>query len=79
MALLRDQNQERLQRSIELLTQVADDLQAQLDQQLRQPISPNKAGGFLKLGLHIESINSMAGALHEIREHRHLMERRPHV
>jgi hypothetical protein len=70
--LQRDANQERLQRACDLITQVADDLDMQLQQQLRQSIAPTRAGGFLKLGLHVESLNSMAAAIHEIRETRHL-------
>ena len=72
MGLQRDPNQERLQRACDLITQVADDLDMQLQQQLRQSIAPARAGGFLKLGLHVESLNSMAAAIHEIRETRHL-------
>ena len=72
MELQRDPNQERLQRACDLITQVADDLDVQLQQQLRQSIAPARAGGVLKLGLRVESLNSMAAAIHEIRETRHL-------
>ena len=73
MELQRDPNHERLQRACDLITQVADDLDLQLQRQLTQQISPTKAGAFLKLGLHVESLNSMAAAIHEIRETRHLL------
>ena len=73
MALERDPNQERLQRACDLLTQVADDLGAQLQQQSTQSIASAKAGAFLKLGLHVESLNSMCAAITEIRENRHAL------
>ena len=72
MELQRDTNQERLQRACDLLTQVADDLDLSLQRQLQHSIPPTKAGRFLQLGLHVESLNSMAAAIHEIRETRHL-------
>ena len=72
MELLRDANQERLQRACDLITQVADDLDIELQRQLLQQIAPTRAGAFLKLGLHVESLNSMAAAINEIRETRHL-------
>ena len=73
MELQRDQNQERLQRACDLITQVADDLGVELQRQLQQQIAPTKAGAFLKLGLHVESLNSMAAAIDEIRGTRHLL------
>lgn len=76
MELQRDANQERLQRACDLLTQVADDLDVSLQRQLQHSIPPTKAGSFLQLGLHVESLNSMAAAIHEIREARHLRSKR---
>jgi len=74
--LQRDANQERLQRACDLITQVADDLDVSLQRQLQHSIPPTKAGAFLQLGLHVESLNSMAAAIHEIRETRHLRSKR---
>jgi len=65
-----ERNSERLQRACDLLTQVADDLQAELQLALRADIPATRAGAVIRLACQIESLNQLAAQTWEIRSAR---------
>jgi hypothetical protein len=65
-----ERNSERLQRACDLLTQVADDLQAELQLALRSDIPAARAGAVIRLACQIESLNQLAAQTWEIRSAR---------
>jgi len=65
-----DRNDERLQRACDLLTQVADSLQGDLSQLLLQDIPQARAGGAIRLAVHVERLNQLAAQTWEIRQDR---------
>jgi len=65
-----DCNDERLRRACELLTQVADDLQADLQMALRNDIPVAKAGAVIRLACQTEELNQLAAQVWEIRDAR---------
>ena len=65
-----DRNLERLQRVCDLLTQVADDLQGELQLTLCDGIPAARAGAVIRLACQIESLNQLAAQTWEIRSAR---------
>lgn len=65
-----DHNDQLLTRACELLTQVADTLQADLGQQLQQDIPQARAGGAIRLAVQVEQLNQLAAQAWEIRQNR---------
>lgn len=65
-----DRNLERLQRACDLLTQVADDLQGELQLALCNDIPTARAGAVIRLACQIESLNQLAAQTWEIRSAR---------
>jgi hypothetical protein len=65
-----DQNDQRLTRACELLTQVADDLQGDLTAHLRDDIPVARAGAVVRLACQIEQLNQLASQAWEIRQAR---------
>lgn len=65
-----DRNLERLQRACDLLTQVADDLQGELQLTLCNDIPTARAGAVIRLACQIESLNQLAAQTWEIRSAR---------
>jgi hypothetical protein len=63
-----DRNDERLRRACELLTQVADDLQADLQVALRNDIPVARAGAVIRLACQIEELNQLAAQAWAIRD-----------
>jgi hypothetical protein len=59
-----------LQRACDLLTQVADDLQTELQLALRSDIPAARAGAVIRLACQIESLNQLAAQTWEIRSAR---------
>lgn len=68
--MVSERNSERLQRACDLLTQVADDLQAELQLALRDDIPASRAGAVIRLACQIESLNQLAAQTWEIRSAR---------
>ena len=68
--MVSERNSERLQRACDLLTQVADDLQAELQLALRSDIPAARAGAVIRLACQIESLNQLAAQTWEIRSAR---------
>lgn len=70
MELHPDRNDERLQRACDLLTQVADSLQGDLSQLLLQDIPQARAGGAIRLAVHVERLNQLAAQVWDLRQTR---------
>ena len=70
MKSLADRNLERLQRACDLLTQVADDLQGELQLALQDDIPATRAGAVIRLACEIESLNQLVAQTWEIRSAR---------
>ena len=65
-----DRNDERLRRACELLTQVADDLQAELQSALQSDIPVARAGRVIRLACQTEELNQLAAQVWAIRDAR---------
>ena len=63
-------NAERLQRACELLTQVADDLQAELQSALQSDIPVARAGWVIRLACQTEAIEQLVAQVWAIRDAR---------
>lgn len=70
MELLPDRNLERLQRACDLLTQVADDLQGDLQLALQDDIPATRAGAVIRLAVQVETLNQLSAQTWEIRSAR---------
>ena len=70
MASALSRNAERLQRACELLTQVADDLQAELQSALQSDIPAARAGRVIRLACQTEAIEMLAAQVWQIRDAR---------
>ena len=66
----RDPNVERLQTACDLLTQVADDLQADLNLALLEAISPERAGKVIRLACRVEALELLASQVWKLRTSR---------